>query len=95
MAANDDDFKKLVREDLSALKTTLIDVRVSQAEHGTQLKEHMRRTDLAEARLDLLQKEVEPLKAHTAVFAALGKALGLLGTGVGIAFAIGKMLGRF
>lgn len=62
------------------------------ARQEENLKEHMRRTEVAEKRLDLFQSELAPLKAHVAGWSAVGKALAIIGTLVGIAVGVAKLI---
>lgn len=64
------------------------------ASQQASLEEHMRRTEAAEERLDLLTKEVAPLKTHVAVWGYLGKILAALATGVGLVATLSKLFGK-
>lgn len=63
--------------------------------HGVVLDDHVRRSLANEQMIALVREEMAPLKTHVAAFGALAKALGALGTLVGIAAGVGKMAGVF
>ena len=65
---------------------------VTQAEQKVLLTEHMRRTDALEDRVEQVAKEQVPLRMHVAVVGALGKVLAVVGTLIGIAVGIMKLL---
>lgn len=53
-------------------------VDVTLAKQSEQLGEHMRRTALAEANLESVREELEPLKKAHAMWSGVGKALTVL-----------------
>lgn len=59
-------------------------VDVILAKQTEQLGEHMRRTSLAESRLDHIQLEVDPLTRAHAMWSGVGKAVAVLGVIAGI-----------
>ena len=63
------------------------------AEIKSDLRFHIKRTELNEENLELLRKDFAPLKTHVAVVGALVKGLGVVGTLVGIAVGVAKLLG--
>lgn len=65
-----------IQEDISDLKI----VSVKQEEN---LKEHIRRTELAEENIALLRKEVEPVKHHVAVINGALKVIGFISVIIG------------
>lgn len=65
-----------IQEDISDLKI----VSVKQEEN---LKEHIRRTELAEENISLLRKEVEPVKHYVAVINGTLKVIGFISVIVG------------
>lgn len=65
-----------ISEDVSELKVT-------SAKQEENIKEHMRRTELAEENLSLLRKEMEPLKLHVVSINAMLKGIGLVSVVVG------------
>lgn len=83
-----------VLEKLDVIEAKLSDVRELQAKHSVQLEDHMRRTEASEKNLELLRADFGPVKLHVAVMGALAKGLGLVGTLVGIAAAVWKLLGH-
>lgn len=75
-----------------------IDSRLDEMEkhltvQDANLREHMRRTDIAEKNLELMRKDFEPVKIHVAVVGALGKLLAIVGTLVAIGVGLKNLLG--
>jgi chromosome segregation ATPase len=66
-------------------------IEVLQARHTASLEDHMRRTEAAESQLLLVEDTLKPLKLHVAVTGALAKVLGVAGTCVAIAKALGLL----
>ena len=65
------EFKKDLKEDLSKIsnKVDNLDSRLDEVDKTLikqegNLQEHMRRTAIAEQRIDLIHKETEPIKLH-------------------------------
>lgn len=63
-------------EDLSELKITV-------AKQEENLKEHIRRTELAEENLQMLRQEIEPLKQHVTVINGILKIIGIISVIIG------------
>ena len=76
---------------LDRLDERLDTVATKQAEQGVMLDEHMRRTEVAEANLDLLRADFKPVQSHVAMVGALAKILGLVGTRVGMALGLRQL----
>lgn len=70
-----------ISEDISELKITT-------AKQEENLKEHIRRTELAEENLQMLRQEIEPLKQHVIAINGVLKVIGLIsviiGSGAGL-----------
>lgn len=75
--------------------THLDDINKTMIKNTALLEEHMRRTELAEENLKILRGEVEPIKTHVAAIRILVKVVGVLGTVVGIAVGIAKIMDYF
>lgn len=79
-----------IQEDVSELKIT-------SAKQEENLKEHIRRTELAEENLSLLRSEVEPIKQHVSMMNGVLKIVGLtsviIGTIAGIFQIINIVVG--
>ncbi len=56
------------------------------------LQEHMRRTEIAESRIELLTEELRPLKSHVAMWAGAGKLFAALLSAGGLAVAVLKLV---
>lgn len=69
-----------LKRQLGALVDKMEDVKILQAIHTEQLKEHMRRTDLLEARVEQVSEQMEPLNDHVIMVNAVFKFIGILTT---------------
>ncbi len=65
------------------------------AENVAVLKDHTRRSEALEAAVEVVRAELDPVKTHVAVFGALMKGVGVVGTVVGIITGVAKLLGVF
>lgn len=65
-----------ISEDISELKITT-------AKQEENLKEHIRRTELAEENLQMLRQEIEPLKQHVIAINGVLKIIGLISVVIG------------
>lgn len=65
-----------ISEDVSELKIT-------SAKQEENLKEHIRRTELAEENLQILRQEIEPLKQHVATINGILKIIGIISVIIG------------
>jgi hypothetical protein len=67
-----------ISEDISELKIT-------SAKQEENIKEHIRRTELAEENLTMLRQEIEPLKQHVVAINGILKIIGLISIVIGSA----------
>ena len=67
---------KEIREDVKEIRKDLTEVHTTNAIQNEQLKQHMRRTEIAEKRLDRLDKERWIVIGAATFFGVLGKFLG-------------------
>ena len=82
--------KKLdtIIEKLDVVDSRIDRVDITLARHEENLKEHIRRTAIAEENIDLLRQEVEPIKAHVNKVSGAFMLVGAISTMLGIAVAI-------
>ena len=73
---------------LERVSDTLNGINTVLAQQTAQLGEHMRRTEAAEKRLEILHTEMDPLKKHVSQWSGIGKALAVLATAAGIFAAL-------
>lgn len=73
----------------------IIGIKVIQAKHDENLKEHMRRSDALENANKLLAQELEPIKKHVNHVDGALRALGALATIIGVLAGIVKILSYF
>lgn len=88
-----DDVLKRLENKLDRLDDRLdrVDVTLTK-QHGT-LTEHIRRTEIAEANIERLDDELEPVKTHVAFVGMLGKVLGAAGTLAALVVTVLKLAG--
>lgn len=67
---------------------------VTLARQATILEEHQRRSLANEESVDLVRRELDPLKKHVAAWAGAGKVLMVSGALAALVTAILKLLGR-
>ena len=60
---------------------------------AVELKEHIRRTAAAEARVEQVSKDLEPIKTHVAAMGGVAKALGIAATVIAIIAGIVTVFG--
>jgi len=80
-----------ISEDISELKIT-------SAKQEENIKEHIRRTELAEENLTMLRQEIEPLKQHVVAINGVLKVIGIISVIIGSAagfFQITNILVQF
>ena len=76
----DDDFKLHVIKKLDSISDKLCDIEVTQGKHEVNLQEHMRRSQLAEDRMELIESEIKPLLQGLTFLKVAAKIGGFLGT---------------
>ena len=73
-----------ISKKLDKLDERLDTIQTMQAVHTEQLKEHMRRSDLLEKRIEQVDQELKPVEKHVAMVNGALKLIGVLGTIVAI-----------
>lgn len=53
-----------VETKIDNVQNDILDIKLTMAENTASLKEHMFRTDLNEEAINLLRKDIEPVKSH-------------------------------
>ena len=81
-----------VVDKLESLDARLDRVDVTLALQETNLDHHIKRTDIAEKRLEHLQEQLEPIKAHVQGLKGIGKAVAILCTILGAVAAAFRMM---
>lgn len=81
-----------IEDKLDKMSDRLNSVDVTLAKQHVTLEDHIYRTQLAEAAIEKLQKDLDPLKKTHYVWATLGKAVATLGMGGSVFFSILKWL---
>jgi len=75
-------------EVLDKISEDVSDLKVTVAKQEENIKEHIRRTELAEENLDLIRKEMQPLKEHVIAINGVLKSIGIISIiiGSGVSF---------
>ena len=78
------DWKRF-EEKIEKLDTRLDSIDINLAKQESNLREHMRRTQLAEENIELLRTEIKPLSHHVATINNIAKIISALAAVVAIA----------
>jgi hypothetical protein len=84
-------MEETLNKKLDRLDERLDGIAVLQAIHTEQLKEHMRRSDLLEKRIEQVDRELKPVEEHVVVVNGVFKLAGVLSTLLAIALAIKEL----
>lgn len=86
--------KKLdkIEEKLDKVLEDVSEIRVVQAEQAKDLKYHIKRSDLNEHRIEMVEEKLLPLIAIKNRFDGAFKVVGILSTIVGFAIGIAKII---
>jgi hypothetical protein len=76
-----------IGEDISELKITA-------AKQEENIKEHIRRTELAEENLEIIRKEIQPLKEHVIAINGVLKIIGVISIIIGSAAGFFEIASR-
>lgn len=85
-------------EILDKISEDISDLKVTVAKQEENIKEHIRRTELAEENLDMIRNEIKPLKEHVIAINGVLKTIGIIsviiGSGAGF-FEIAQRIVNF
>lgn len=70
---------------LERIESDITDLKITSAKQEENIKEHIRRTELAEENLSVLRQEIEPLKQHVIAINGVLKVIGIISVIVGSA----------
>ena len=85
-------IEKILEEFAKETTSKLHDIDKTIVKQEENLKEHMRRTEVAERRLDNIETDLKPIKIHIARLDGVTKFLGLIALLVGIGVGLTKFL---
>lgn len=80
-----------ISKKLDKMDERLDNIQTLQAVHTEQLKEHMRRSDLLEKRIEQVDQELKPVEKHVAMVNGALKLVGIIGTLAAIALALKEL----
>lgn len=81
-----------IYETLDKIDNDLTDLKIISAKQEENIKEHIRRTELAEENLTLLRQEIEPLKHHVIVINGILRVIGAISVIIGSAAGIFEII---
>lgn len=86
-------MKKLdkLEQKLDQIDDRLSNIDVTLASQAIDLKHHIRRTDLAEERMEHIETQLEPIKKHVAMINGAFKFIGFTVSALGAVAAISKI----
>jgi hypothetical protein len=80
-----------IYEVLDKISDDVSELKVTSAKQEENLKEHIRRTEIAEENLELIREEIQPLKEHVIVINGVLKIVGAVSVIVGSIAGIIRM----
>ncbi len=83
-----------IYESLDRIEADITNLRIITAKQEENIKEHIRRTELAEENLTLLRKEIEPLKQHVIVINGILRTIGVVSVVIGSAAGIFEIISK-
>lgn len=87
------DFDR-VYESLDKIDSELMELRIISTKQEENIKEHIRRTELAEENLVMLRQEMEPLKQHVIVINGILRVIGVVSVIIGSAAGIFEIISK-
>ena len=81
-----------VHEKLDKIVCEIGEIRVLDAVQNQQLKEHIRRSDLLEQRVEQVDKQLKPIQDHVTVIRGLFKIAGGVGFILGLLETLRRLL---
>ena len=82
-------------QSLDKISEDISDLKVVVGKQEENIKEHMRRTEIAEENLALIREEIEPLKNHVVVINGVLKIVGIVAIIIGAAASVFKIIETF
>jgi len=83
-----------IYESLDRIEVDITNLRIITAKQEENIKEHIRRTELAEENLTLLRGEIEPLKQHVIVINGILRVIGVISVVIGSAAGIFEVISK-
>lgn len=67
-----------ILQSLDRIESDIVELKITSAKQEENLKEHIRRTEIAEENITLIREEIRPLKDHVIVVNGVLKVLGIV-----------------
>jgi len=77
-----------IYEMLDKISEDISDLKVTSAKQEENIKEHIRRTELAEENIQMIRDEIQPLKEHVIAINGILKVIGIISIIIGCAAGI-------
>ena len=74
-----------IYEVLDKISEDISDLKVTTAKQEENIKEHIRRTEIAEENLEMIRDEIQPLKEHVIAINGVLKVIGIISVIIGSA----------
>lgn len=69
-----------LHDKVDSIKDKITDIEIVQVKHEANLQEHLRRSELAETRMELIEDEVKPILQGLSFFKVIAKIATTLGS---------------
>ena len=90
-----DDRLKRVEDKIDKIAEELMSIKVTLHGQHISIKDHIRRTNLAEENLKLIREQIDPIEKHVLYVNGFLKGLGVVSIVLGIAALVLEIAGRF
>lgn len=97
-----DDILKIIIDKVDKLDNKIdgiagdiVEIKITSAKQNESLNYHIKRSDLNEENIEILRKEVEPIKSHVIAVNSIIKFVGIFSTIIGTILGIFKLLKKF
>jgi hypothetical protein len=89
-----DEILKDIKIKVDQISDDMVEVKITQARHEENLKEHMRRTSLLEDTTQNVYEELKPLKIHVGQVEGIAKFIAASATIVSVILGVLKLFHR-
>lgn len=79
---------------LDKISEDISDLKVTSAKQEENIKEHIRRTELAEENIQMIRSEIQPLKEHVIAINGVLKIIGIISVIIGSAAGFFEIASR-
>ena len=83
-----------IYELLDKISDDISELKITAAKQEENIKEHIRRTELAEENLEIIRKEIQPLKEHVIAINGVLRIIGVISIIIGSAAGFFEIASR-